>query len=76
MKGDGMVAAGTSTGRYAHTDYRASKLRSTQARNRHKLNIYLHTDQSETIDKWLQDLNGLVTEADASEQDAWERQST
>ncbi|MHC4645351.1 MAG: DUF5703 domain-containing protein [Planctomycetota bacterium] len=72
MKGDDMVEAGISSGRYIDTDFKAWKLRSRSARNRHKLKIYLHTSQSETIEQWTRDLNKLTVDADASEISAWE----
>jgi len=70
MKGEGMVSAGTSSGRYAHTDFKGWKLRSRSAKKSHKLKIYLHTDQSETIEQWKKDLYRLIDDADRSEESA------
>jgi hypothetical protein len=73
MKGDAMVQAGTSSGRYATTDFKAWKLRSSSANNRHKLKVYLHTDQSETIEQYSSGLSTLIRDADASEESAWKK---
>jgi len=70
MKSEEMVSAGTSSGRYAHTDFKGRKLRSRSAKKSHKLKIYLHTDQSETIEQWKKDLYRLIDDADRSEESA------
>jgi len=72
MKGEGMVAAGMSCGRYANTDFKAWRLHSQSPAKRHKLKLYLHTDQSETIEQWNSNLNGLVRTADESDISAWQ----
>jgi len=71
MKGDGMVEAGTSTGHYVNTDFKAWKLRSRSAKKNHRLKVYLHTEQSETIEQWNCGLNKLIRDADGSEGSAW-----
>ncbi|MHC4061164.1 MAG: DUF5703 domain-containing protein [Planctomycetota bacterium] len=73
MKGEGMLAAGTSSGRYGHTDFKAWKLRSGSPKKKHKLRIYLRTDQVESIERWKQALSALIYEADAAERCAWEK---
>ncbi|MHC4664720.1 MAG: DUF5703 domain-containing protein [Planctomycetota bacterium] len=72
MKGEGMLQAATSSGRYGHTDFKAWRLHSGSPKKKHKLRIYLHTDQAETIEKWKQALSALIYEADAAERCAWE----
>ena len=62
MKGDNMVAAGTSSGRYASTDFNSFKLRSKKANKKHTINLYLHTDQVAKLDKWKTHLNMLAAE--------------
>ncbi|MHC4620084.1 MAG: DUF5703 domain-containing protein [Planctomycetota bacterium] len=74
MKGEGMVAAGTSSGRYVNTDFKAWKLRSERPRKKHQLKVYLHTEQAETIEQWNRGLNQLVREADASRKSAKKKQ--
>lgn len=71
MTGDGMVQAGASTGRYAKTDFVAWRLSSSRAKKSHKLNIYLHTDQAESVEQWMKGLDEMVTAADESKQQAW-----
>ncbi|MHC4387525.1 MAG: DUF5703 domain-containing protein, partial [Planctomycetota bacterium] len=71
MKGEAMVPAGTSGGRYAHTDFIAWKLRSQSPGKSHKLKVYLHTAQSQTIKQWHKDLYKLVAEADGNEKYSW-----
>ena len=73
MKEEGMVSAGTSSGRYAGTDFKAWKLRSRSAQKLYKLKIYLHTAQSETIGQWKKGLDRLVDDADRSEESAWDK---
>ncbi|MHC4464671.1 MAG: DUF5703 domain-containing protein [Planctomycetota bacterium] len=73
MKGEGMVSAGKSSGRYAHTDFKAWNLRSQSAQKSHKLKIYLHTAQSKTVKRWKKVLYRLVREADRSEESAWDK---
>jgi hypothetical protein len=73
MKGEGMVQAGKCSGRYAQTDFKAWKLRSRSAMKKHKLKLYLHTDQFETIEQWNNGLRELVRTADESEISAWKK---
>jgi hypothetical protein len=71
IKGEGMVPAGTSGGRYAHTDFIAWKLRSQSPRKSHKLKVYLHSAQSQTIKHWQKGLYKLVAESDTDERSSW-----
>jgi len=73
MKEEGMVSAGTYSGRYAHTDFKAWNLRSGSAQKSHKLRIYLHTAQSKSIGQWKKGLDRLVDDADRSEESAWDK---
>jgi hypothetical protein len=67
MKGEAMVADGTVSGRYGDTDYTGWKLKSEQPRKRHKLKVYLHTDQMDNIEQWKSDLGRLVETSDLSD---------
>jgi hypothetical protein len=71
MKSEGMIAAGVTAGRYGHTDFKAWNLRSSSPKNRHKIKIYLHTDQAERKGQWSRGGEQLMHEADASEDEAW-----
>ena len=71
MKGEGMVQAGASSGRYAETDFVAWKLASRRASRTHKLKIYLHTAQVENMGEWTKGLDELVAEAGRDTGLAW-----
>lgn len=71
IKAEGMSPDGISCGRYVHTNFKAWKLKSDSAKKKHHIKIYLHTDQTDTIRKWKQDLQRLVRKADISERTAW-----
>jgi len=73
LQGEGFEAAGTSCGRYASTDFTAWKLRSRSPGKQHRLELYLHTDQSESISDWKGALERLVREADGSRFSSWKR---
>ncbi|MHC4755821.1 MAG: DUF5703 domain-containing protein [Planctomycetota bacterium] len=68
-----MFPAKVTAGRYAATDFKAWPLKSSSPLKRHKLKIYLHTDQARTIEKWTRGLKKLVKEADEQEDTAWEK---
>lgn len=57
MKGDDMVADSVCTGRYVDTNFKGFRLKSRYPKRQHKLNIVLHTAQTETLDQWLQTLS-------------------
>jgi hypothetical protein len=63
MAGPGLIAAGTREDQYMGTPYRAWQLRSQKAATQHRLDITLHTAQSETLDEWLTALGQLVSAA-------------
>lgn len=63
MSGPGLAAAGVAEGRHGQTPYRGWTLRSQQAATQHRLDIALHTAQSETLEDWRADLDQLVHEA-------------
>ncbi|MHC4638990.1 MAG: DUF5703 domain-containing protein, partial [Planctomycetota bacterium] len=73
IKGANMFPAKVTAGRYAATDFKAWPLKSSSPLKRHKLKIYLHTDQARTIEKWTRGLKKLVKEADEQEDTAWEK---
>lgn len=57
MRGPGLEPAGTSEGQYAGTPHRSWLLRSRAAQTTQRLDIVLHTAQSETLDEWLAGLH-------------------
>lgn len=56
MEGDGMVADGVCNGRYVDTDFKGFRLKSKTARRKHRLNIVMHTAQTETLEQWMRGL--------------------
>jgi hypothetical protein len=64
MRGVGMKATGTGAGIYIQTPYTAWKLVSEQHREHHHVAIYLHTEQAETVEAWLEQLHERVCEAE------------
>ena len=56
MEGEGMVADGIWEGRYVDTDFKGFRLKSEKAKRRHRLNIVMHTAQTETWEQWMEGL--------------------
>ena len=73
VRGDGFAPAGTSGGCYAETDYRAWRLKSDSPRKKHRLAVYLHTVQTETVEDWQCGLEDLVRQAAAEPRCAWQK---
>jgi len=73
MKGDGMIAAGMMCGRYAFTEYKGWRLKSESLKRRHRVKIYLNTEQADSIEQWLGNLERLVKESDGSDEAAWKK---
>ena len=71
MRGEGMAFAGTSKGRYMDTDFQAWRLRSESPAKEHRLKIFLHTAQAETIESWKSELRRLADAASPSDAEAW-----
>lgn len=59
FSGKNFVAAGTDTGRYAQTDFKAWKLKSKTAAKQHALQLALHNAQVSDISTWKQSLDSL-----------------
>ena len=73
MEGTNMIASGTSSGNYIDTGFKGWKLKSRSASRSHKINIYLHTQHTETIDKWQTGLQKIISKAKANEKIAWNK---
>ena len=56
MEGEGMIADGISEGHYVDTDFKGFRLKSAKAKRRHRLNIVMHTAQTETLEQWMDGL--------------------
>lgn len=68
MKGDGMISNQTCKGRYMDTDFKGFRLKSKASARTHRLNVMLHTAQTETLDEWQKGLNKTIDEYDAQAQ--------
>ena len=58
--GDNLKFAGTASGEYAGTDYKSWCMKSIKSSSSHHILIALHTQQTESLDKWKQGLADLV----------------
>lgn len=70
MSGPGLQPAGTREGHYAGSPHRAWLLVSRTAQTSHRLDIVLHTAQSETLEEWKAGLDATAAEAGAAGIDA------
>lgn len=59
MEGVNLVPAGTDTGTYVNTDYKAWKLKSKRAADHYELKVYLLNGQHEAIADWTAELDQL-----------------
>lgn len=59
MEGSNLIPAGTDTGTYVNTDYKAWKLKSKRPAARHELKVYLLNRQHEAITDWKTKLDQL-----------------
>lgn len=60
MNGEGMVAAGTNTGKYVDTEFRAWKLQSRSPSRSHNINVFLQVEQSGSLDQWIAGLAKII----------------
>ena len=70
MEGINMSPAGSSSGTYLDTDFKSWKLASRKASRSHKINLYLHTEQTATLSHWETALAASVKRVKASEKTA------
>lgn len=63
--GKNFIPAGTDTGTYAITDFKAWKLESKSAAKQHALQLTLHNAQVATIDTWKRSLDSLKHKTNA-----------
>lgn len=74
MFGKNLLASGTTTGRYASTNFIGWKLNSKQPANKHELHLCLHTENTAETSNWETHVNQLV--AGATKQIDKDRQKT
>ncbi|MFC4873841.1 DUF5703 domain-containing protein [Negadavirga shengliensis] len=60
MGGTDMIPAGNTDGTYQDTDYKGWKIRSKQANTSQHLGIFLHTEQTQEIERWQDGLWPLI----------------
>ena len=70
IRGDNMEPGGTYSGEYIDTDYSGWILNSISASASNKIQIYLHTDQVETVEEWQSGLQQTILEASQNEKTA------
>jgi hypothetical protein len=70
MQGNSLKPAGTYTGKYVNTDFKAWALTSTKASRNQNLDIYLHTTQGKTLAEWQQSLQAVISDAQAQQTSA------
>jgi hypothetical protein len=63
MVGDNMKTAGITSGKYADTAFKGWKLQSIKPARKNHLKVYLHIDNSPTIDVWKNQLAAIEIEA-------------
>lgn len=72
LSGDGLVAAGKSEGSYSGTPFRSHLLRNTAPQTRQHLRVFLHTDQTPSLENWRAGLDKFVRESSGGDSKAWE----
>lgn len=72
MTGENMSYLTSGSGTYASVPYKSWTLKSNEPSNIHKVKIYMHTNQSETLDDWKEELYTLVNRTE-DDNEAWEQ---
>jgi hypothetical protein len=72
MRGKNMVDAGTTNGKYVDTNYKGWKLESISPSRSHEIEIFLHTEQAQTIEEWQSGLQKIAKEASENRKNAKE----
>jgi len=60
MQGKNMVADGETHGTYLNTDFKGWKLRSAKAARAQQVNIFLNSQQANSVEEWKNNLNTLI----------------
>ncbi|MEJ2614333.1 MAG: DUF5703 domain-containing protein [Ignavibacteriaceae bacterium] len=63
LVGENMLPSGNTSGRYIDTDFKGWSLKSKVPVQRQNISVYLHTNQTVTIDDWERELQKVVDEA-------------
>ena len=70
MTGDNFSLDGNTSGKYASTDFMGWNIKSDKPSREHHLKVFMHTEQSKTLDAWKKGLQGLAGKAKSRE--AWD----
>lgn len=66
LVGRNMEPAGASEDEYIDTDYKGWSLQSKRPATKHSVQLYLHVDQTETIEQWQADVSAIRAESEKS----------
>ncbi len=69
LKGDNMVAAGNSVGKYLDTDFKSWNLQSKKASRFQQLTLTLYTEQAESVESWKAGLQKVMAIAHKKEKE-------
>ncbi|MCX7048378.1 MAG: DUF5703 domain-containing protein, partial [Candidatus Sumerlaeota bacterium] len=72
MRGEGFVSDGTSESQYLLTPFKAWRLRSTAAAQRHHLQVFTHLAQTDSLKQWQDALTSLSAAAKPTAESALE----
>jgi len=70
MSGEQMKPAGTTSGKYADTPYQGWKLQSIKPVRKNHLQIFLHIDESPSVNEWKRGLASIEKEAISAQKTA------
>ncbi|WP_443750983.1 DUF5703 domain-containing protein [Asticcacaulis solisilvae] len=76
VRGQDMVGAGTTTGRYASTDFTAYRLQSAKPRRRHEVRIHCHVANTRDEAEWRAGIEALAARSLAGKADARRKTQT
>ena len=66
VEAKGMIPSGISKGKYIDTDYTAWKLKTAKPVKQQQLQVYLHTEQTATLEDWKAGLAKTIADASKS----------
>jgi len=64
LSGDNMITAGTTTGNYQSTDFKAWQLKSAKPISQQQLQVCLYTKQTPDVKTWQSGLNKVIQQAE------------
>jgi len=70
MSGENLQSAGIISGKYADTEFKGWKLKSVKPSRKSHLNVYLHIENSPSIDEWKASLAKIEKEATEAQKSA------